>query len=385
MTPDPVTTTDRWPVVFLIDELLASGGTEVHLVFLARRFRELGHPVEVWTLKASGWISCFYEIDVRVRVFDDLPGVFRPWVALSVRRLTRALDEFAPTGPVIVQAYHTASDFLAALLRKANPRVRSISSWRDMGIFRSPAHILMQRTVAKHVDRLLVVSEAVRVAAAARTGVPAAYIGVVHNGVDCVKFRPPTPEEKLEARQRLGLQPDEVVGFTVGSFHSFKGQDLVLEACATLAQEGLRLRPVFAGDGALLADHKALAARLGLDSALFLGSRKDIAELLWAADVFVLASWSEGFSNAIIEAMASGLPIVSTTVGGNPQAVTRDCGTLIPPGDLERLVTALRPLIESERLRRSMGANGRKRVSEVFHLDAMVEDYRDVHRELLRG
>jgi glycosyltransferase involved in cell wall biosynthesis len=374
----------KWPVVFLIDELLGPGGTEVHLKFIAARFKELGHPVEIWTLNATEWIDAFKETGVRVRVFD-LPGVFRPYVGRSLDRLTLALDEFAPDGQVILQAYHTASDFLAALMRRRHPRIRSISSWRDMGIYRTPAHILAQRLVSKHIDKLLVVSEAVRVAASARTGVPAVHIGVIHNGVDTARFRPPRNGERTAMREALGLRPGDVAALTVGSFSSFKGQDLILQSAAALKREGLSFRPVFAGSGETFEHNQQLAQRLGVDNALFLGVRTDIPELLWAADLFVLTSWSEGFSNAVIEGMAAGLPVVATAVGGNAQAVTRECGTLLPAGDLERLNAALRPLVASQKLRASSGQAARKRAETVFPLDTMVEAYRDVHRELLRA
>ena len=372
-----------WPVVLLIDELIGPGGTEVHLQFLATRLKALGHPVEIWTLRANEYIEAFAPTGVEVRVFN-VP-VFRPRVGRSITTLTAALDAFAPEGPVIVQAYHTAADFLAALLRRRNPRVRSIASWRDMGIFRSAAHVLAQRAVAGHIDRLLVVSNAVRVAAAARTGVPAAHIGVIHNGVDTQRFRPPVGDERARVREAIGLAPDDVASLTVGTFHNFKGQDLVLQAAAALKSLGTPFRPVFAGRGPLLEDHRQLANRLGLDGAIFLNVRDDIPDLLRACDLFVLTSWSEGFSNAIIEAMASGLPIVATTVGGNPEAVTRDCGTLVPPGDLDRLVTAIRPLVASQRQRQAFGEAARRRAQTLFPLDLMVERYRDVHRELLRA
>lgn len=375
---------ENWPVVFLIDELLGPGGTEVHLLFLAGRMVDLGHPVEIWTLDANEYVEVYESRGVRVRTFD-LPGVFSPLVALSVARLSAALEQFAPRGPVIVQSYHTASDFLVALLARRHERVRAISSWRDMGIFRKPVHLLAQCTVADHIDRLLVVSEAVRVAASARTGLSPNRIEVIHNGVDLQRFRPARADERRKLRASLGISETEVMSLTVGTFHEFKGQDLVVRAAAALRAEGLPLRPVFAGTGPLLDEHRRLAGELDLDGAVFLDVREDIPELLRASDLFVLTSWSEGFSNAILEAMASGIPVVATTVGGNPEAVTRPCGALVPAGDLERLVSALRPYVNSADRRRKSGKAARARAESAFALDAMVERYRSVHRGLLRA
>ena len=148
----------------------------------------------------------------------------------------------------------------------------------------------------------------------------------------------------------------------MGRLVPVKDQATLLNALARLTSEGVRFRAFLAGDGPLRARSRTRLARP--DSRIgstFLGARADIEDVLAAYDVFVLSSVSEGLSNTILEAMATGLPVVATRVGGADELVDDErTGTLVPAADPMAMTAALRRLLENAALRTQMGAAGRR-------------------------
>ncbi len=132
---------------------------------------------------------------------------------------------------------------------------------------------------------------------------------------------------------------------------------------------------------------QAQAAELGIDrNVVFLDSRNDVPEILNACDIGVLCSHQEGFSNAVLEGMASGLPMIVTDVGGNAEAVLDgECGIVVPPHDPARLADAIVRLANDPSLRIGFGSAGRRRVVEHFALDRSIQSYDALYRALLAG
>jgi glycosyltransferase involved in cell wall biosynthesis len=141
------------------------------------------------------------------------------------------------------------------------------------------------------------------------------------------------------------------------------------------------VQAVIAGEGPMRSALEALIARSGLEESVrLLGHRPDIESVLEALDVFVQPSRSEGMSNTILEAMASGLPVVATHVGGaDEMVVDGETGVLVPAHDAQALASALERLVISEALRQNMGAAGRNRVQLEFSLQAMIDGYRSFY------
>ena len=201
-------------------------------------------------------------------------------------------------------------------------------------------------------------------------------------------FEPASEGTRSRVRRALGIAEDEVVVLVSARVEISKGQHLLIEALHRLRQEqpgaGDRIRLVFAGEGAeaYLAGIRQTIEEFGLAAhVVLLGYRSDIPDLLAAADIFALPSLMEGMPISILEAMATGLPVLATAVDGIPEQVDESTGILVPsplddePACLVGLVPALATLSSDGGLRRRLGDNGRRKALEKFHPEGNAARY----------
>jgi glycosyltransferase involved in cell wall biosynthesis len=166
----------------------------------------------------------------------------------------------------------------------------------------------------------------------------------------------------------------------VANLTPVKNHQLLIAAAEQLAARGISFELILVGEGPLVTQLRAQAATSGA-TITFLGGRDDVPALLASADIAALASNAEGFSNAIVEAMAAGLPVVATDVGGNGEALG-DCGVLVPRGALQPLVDALEALIRDPERRAELGRRARERAHNEFGVSAMVRAHVELYREV---
>jgi glycosyltransferase involved in cell wall biosynthesis len=201
---------------------------------------------------------------------------------------------------------------------------------------------------------------------------------VVHNGIQTVDVN---EEQRANARIELDAR-DACVGILVARIDGRKGHGTLLNSLRALDDLGGGLKMWIAGDGAARAAAEAQAARLGLgdDRVRFLGRRSDIDRLLEGADFFVLPSDIEGLPLSILEAMAHGLPIIASNVGGVPEIIQDDVnGLLVSAGDETALASAIRRVATDPELRRRLGSAARARANTTFSLSTMVHKYDEVY------
>lgn len=212
----------------------------------------------------------------------------------------------------------------------------------------------------------------------------------IYNGVDVQRFHP-----RLGLRPAIGLQgfasENTLIVGTVGRMEAVKDQLTLVRAfihllaCEPAARQYLRL--VLIGDGRLREEARRLLREADIDHLSWLpGERSDIPELMRALDLFVLPSLAEGVSNTILEAMACGLPVIATSVGGNPELVIEgETGILVPPADPLAIAAAIRSYLEDKRRLTYHGQAGRKRAETHFSMQAMVNAYLEVYDGVLMG
>jgi glycosyltransferase involved in cell wall biosynthesis len=248
---------------------------------------------------------------------------------------------------------------------------------------------VLARAAARFCDAYVAVSQTTAEQATRDRDVAGTKLMTIENGIDLSRFAP-LPEARAEARTALGLAADAFVVGTVGRLVREKNQAALVRAMAPLLSETTRL--LLVGDGEERAAVERAVAALdndGGNKARFvslLGARSDTPRIYAALDVFALSSDSEGLPLVIIEAMASGLPVVSTAVGGIPAVVVEGVtGTLVAAGDVNALSTRLGQLAASPTLGVTWGTEGRRRALLRYSAERMVNDYFAVYERIRRS
>lgn len=243
---------------------------------------------------------------------------------------------------------------------------------------------LKLRFISMAATRMVFVSDALRSALSAGTGVRAERTAVIHNGVDVECFR---PSRSGELRDSLGLDEDASIVGAVGNMRPTKGYDTMLRVMHAL--RGLQPKvhlAILGWERPPVQDQlRQLRSSLGLDDRVhFLGFRDNVPELMNGMDVYVSTSVSEGFSLTTAQAMACGLPVVCTRSGGPEEIVTDGVdGMLVPVGDVPAIAKALVDLLSSPPARLALGTRGRQTVIERFTVGKMARAYERMYRELV--
>lgn len=208
---------------------------------------------------------------------------------------------------------------------------------------------------------------------------PARNIDVIYNGIRSEDFEVAIDRETK--RREFGACNGEVVVGMIGRFDPIKNQRMLLAAFRDVVKDVSPAKLVLVGDGQTKKGCEDLVHDLGIEKSVrFLGRRSDVAELLSAFDIYVLPSVAEASSLTLLEAMAAGLPIVTTHAGGNSETVVKDkTGLLTSPGDSSEFARAIITLIKDPEKRRRMGEAGRGRLESSFTASKMLEEYENLY------
>lgn len=371
-------------LLFLTDSpITISGGSERFLRNLVN-----GLPREQYAISV---VQLCDEPSVTARVHesamaDSVDATYLPCAAVYGRSGMRAYHALRRRvlreGFHVIQSQHENADIINALLPRGPLNAIRISNRRDTGFLKSAKLRFASRLLNHCYDRILAPSPAVLDAVAASEGAPRARMLCIPNGVDTARFRP-----NAVAHQHLRAQFDFasdalLIGCVADLFAVKRHLDLV-DAFAQLHGEFPQAHLLLIGEGPMRGATETRMRDLRIDDRIhLLGSRRDVDALLPALDVFVLASDTEGLSNAILEAQACGLPVIATHVGGNPDLVNDDCGALVPARDPDAMAEAMRALLCNPDLRKRMAAAARTRVVRNHSLDTMTQTYASLYHEL---
>ena len=357
------------PGVFLMIDSLQTGGSERQFVALSRSLDRKKFRVGLGCIQAKGG---FLE-DLNLDTFP-LGGSLYGWRSWKTRmRLGRHLREQR------IDVAH-AFDFYANLTLLPSARLAGIpvviGSQRQLGDLLTPMQSRAQMMMFRRCDAVVCNSSA----AAQRLiqeGLPADKINVIWNGLG--------PEAFATAAPALPRRPGWLrVGMIARMNSSSKNHSLLLRAAARLQERVANLEFVMVGDGPLRPRLEQQAASLGLGSRVqFLGDRRDVPAILASLDLTVLPSDSESLSNAVIESMAAGVPVVASEVGGNPELLTQERGMLVPAGEEGSLAEAMLGLLQNDALRIEMGQNCRRFALENFTIEQMRRKHEQLYIQLL--
>lgn len=367
------------------------GGAERHVATIAPRLKELGWQPTVYCLSSRGMQADQLERSgVRVigppsdnRKAQTPIGRFVRLLASSAKLLTLLITD----RPTIVHFFLPAAYIIGAPLAIIARVPIRLMSRRSLNRYQENYPIVrrIERLLHARMHLLLGNSQAVvnelRVEAKGKTP-----IELIYNGVNLEESIPRGAQNEIRSEQR---KPAALVLVIVANLIRYKGHSDLFHALATAAEKLPRswtLLCVGRDDG-LAVSLWQLAQSLKIDGHIqLLGPRTDIAGLLAFADIGILCSHEEGFSNAILEGMAAGLPMIVTNVGGNAEAVIDgECGIVVPAKDPQALGAAIAKFASDPALRRRMGNAARHRVNTFFSLEQCIRRYDDVYRRLVRS
>lgn len=366
------------------------GGAEQHLLRVSTALRKRGFQPEVFAITPGGPLTqAFVEGGVPVRGVS-LPG----WLMRNLRH-ERVLAWMGLVysaaalwclywrrRPQAVHFFLPAAYIVGGVALMFGPRTLRIMSRRSLNLYQAKHQLFRKVEHWLHPKMDLICGNSLAVTQDLRSeAVREDQIRLIYNGVNLERFAQPRSRE--EVRSELSIPEQSLAFIIVANLIPYKGHSDLIEAFGKF--QSRTSQPwvcLFVGrdDGIGESLHQqAIALGIG-DNIRFLGSRQDVPDLLCAADVGVLCSHEEGFSNAVLEGMAASLPMVVTRVGGNAEAVIDgETGLVVAPHSPQELADALL-VLALDPARSRMGALGRHRVETVFSMDACVQAYADLYR-----
>jgi glycosyltransferase involved in cell wall biosynthesis len=358
---------------------LNPGGTEKLVVemslSLSREFE-----LEVFCLDEPGsWAATLRGNGVPVTCLWRQPG-------LDLSMPSRLAGHLRRMRADIVHAHQCTPWFYAALSRFLYPASRLLLE--EHGRFYpeedKPIRRLVNRiAICPMTSRFVAVSNDIRSRLERYEGVRRAAVEVVYNGVSS----PPPLDiaKRQQLRAQFGFDDSHFVVGTVGRFDPIKNLDMLIDSMAIAAGDHPELRGLLVGNGPEFARVDSLLRQRGLQDHLVLaGYRSDAQMIVQCMDLFALSSLSEGTSMALLEAMAAGVPVAVTAVGGNPEIVTDgQTGWVVPSGGVTELGRVIGEAISDARLRASHGAAGKREIRTRFTFDGMRDQYRRIYGEMV--
>jgi glycosyltransferase involved in cell wall biosynthesis len=351
-----------------------TGGAEKQIFEVAYRLPKDLYEVHIASMEAQGETSkaMVESIGCRLQIFR----VKRIYGLSGLIQGLRFLFFLRKHSIHTVMTYHFGSDIWGTFWAHLAGVPLILSNRRDMGFWRQKRHVQAYRKINGWVNSIIVVASCIKDMVLDTEGVKPEKVKVIINGVEL----PQNDVDPLKKRAELGLNPLDMVIMHVANLRPVKGHKYLIEAFAGVEKRFAGIRLVLIGKDELNGELQSLAKSLNVqDKVLFLGQRLDVDELLAVSDICVLPSLSEGLSNAILEYMSHGKPVIATRVGGNPEIIQHGYnGLLVDKANAQQLAAALLELIESEHQRTTLGTNGLNMIQYHFSIQAMMNNYQKV-------
>jgi len=375
----PDTIAQRLRIMHVLDRLDV-GGTEKAVMKLVRGLEPDLFEHYICALRGAGNIPGEWASGVTILQAGQRGETFQ----FNVPRLVRLLRAVRPA-IVHSRNWGGIEAIVAARIAGVPVAIHSEHGYELEMLSGLPFHRrLLRHGVYRMASAVATVTHDLRTYHAAQAWWRPEVIKVLYNGVDGREFSP-QPQVRDAVRQRLGIPADALVVGSVGRMVPLKDFTTLLQAAEVLVPEAPNLQVLLVGSGPELTRLQSLAANSPqlAGRVVFPGPVDDVADVLNAMDIFVLPTLIEGMSNTLLEALAVGLPVVATRVGGNPEILAEgECGFLFTPQALPELVGRLKTLLRNSRLRADFGRAARERALQHFSLERMLQRYRDLYIDL---
>jgi glycosyltransferase involved in cell wall biosynthesis len=368
------------PVIGQILHTLNVGGAEVLAGNLARRLRDRYRFVFFCLDEAGPGAERLQDEGFEVEVIGRRYG-------LDWRCPLRLAARWRHHGVQLVQAHQYTPFFYSMLarFRRGKTPIVFTEHGRHFPDYPRPKRKIANRMLLRRRDRVVAVGRSVKQSLIDNEGIPARRIEVIPNGIDTNRFRP-CDATRLAVRAELGAGPDDYLVLMVARLDPIKDHLTAIRAADMAAKSFPGLKLVLVGDGPERGRIESFVREQDLGSLVqILGTRHDVPRLLTGADTLLLTSVSEGIPLTVIEAMATGVPVVGTAVGSMADVVTESVGRLAAARDVEALGVNLQALGSSRLLRVSMGDRGRARAESEFSEAGMAAKYAELFDRALCG
>lgn len=378
------------PFLLVVIGSLDLGGAEKHLLSILPHLT-VEYEIRVLTTSYAGALCQEFEQQGIPVIYKYQAGCGSPNKLRQLWRVTknfwRALRYIQCHKPDIIHFFLPGSYLLGGYAAKLLGRKHLIMSRRSQNDYQKKHHRLVARLEHRlHRTMDVVLANSKKVATQLKgEGVTEHQLQLLYNGVDVARY---SLESDASLRDTLNLTPNTLVLMIVANLFFYKGHRDLLEALAVISDQlpDDWVLLCVGRDSGELESLERQAARLDLSAHIrFLGQRTDIPQLMSISDIGLLVSHEEGFSNAILEFMACGKPMVVTRVGGNAEAIIdNECGFVVPAKNHERMAQALLALASDEVLRQRFGQAAYERVQSFFSLDRCVASYKSVYKTILQ-
>jgi glycosyltransferase involved in cell wall biosynthesis len=365
--------------VLHIVEDLKIGGLEKVIAAIVLHLDKNKYDVQVFCLVKGGAIADELITEgINVKILN-LNSYYDPFQVISLAQLIRR-EAF--------HVIHSHGYFASTFVRLAAFMIRTpvmVTHIHSAYIQFKKRNFMIDRFLARFTDKIICVSRAVQRFVIKIEGIEKQKTCVIYNGAD-IPLIVEKEGEIRRRRQQWGIEQYDIVITIVASLTENKGHKILLEAFNKVSQFLPSLKLLIVGDGFLKEDLKSRSLKFNIEkNVIFTGEQDHVQELLQISDLFVLSSlFREGLSIALIEAIATGLPVVATNVGGNPEIIEDGAnGFLVPPGNADRLAHAIKTLVSNPDLRKRMGAQGRKIYEGKFKLSLMIQQIESLYDLLL--
>lgn len=366
-------------VLYLIDNLKIGGAQKVVFTLSGSLSLEKYNVYTICLGESGPFYNKFIEKGLNIEVL----GIKKLTHLVRLRSVVRVIRE---KNIIIMHSFLFHSNFIGRIIGRLSNTPLVICAERAPGIWKPFLFKVAEKMVKGMAHVYTSVSESTKNFMVDKEGIDPDKVFTIYNGIDIKKSIPGCADAKI-LKKELGIDSHAIIIGSVGRLADERGYKYLIRAFKEISEKYADAVLLLVGDGPLKDELMNEAMLTGVQERIvFSGFREDVDSMLDIMDIFVISSWYEGISNALLEAMFHNLPVVATSIYGNPEVVVDgETGILVPSRNVSALANALVKLLENPDKMKSMGDNGRKRIESDFSLSKMIESYDCFYDSMLRA